>query len=80
MNDEPLRYSEDDSRPEAVRDALRSMRAEGPSDDSRKAALAAFGFPPKPAGPPALPLFLRWAIVGLVLGLAALGLVRALGG
>ncbi len=81
MNDEPLRYSDDDSRPEAVRDALRSMRGEVPTDDSRRAALTAFGFAqaaPRP-GPGALPLFARWALAGLALGLAALGALRLLG-
>jgi hypothetical protein len=83
MNDEPLRYAEDNSRPEAVRDALRSMRGEGPSDDSRKAALAALGFKPQLAAKPpsrSLPVFLRWALVGLAVGLIAFGLLRVLGG
>lgn len=83
MNDEPLRYAEDNSRPEAVRDALRSMRGEGPSDDSRKAALAALGFKPQLAATTpsrSLPVFLRWALVGLALGLIAIVLQRLFGG
>jgi hypothetical protein len=92
MNEEPSRYADDKSRPAVVRDALRAMRSEGPSDDSRRAALAAFGIDPRtlaptlPPSPPArlaaprsLPLFLRWALAGLALGLVALGLLRLLG-
>jgi hypothetical protein len=94
MNEEPSRYADDDSRPAVVRDALRAMRSEGPSDDSRRAALAAFGLDPRalptlppsppaplalPATPRSLPLFLRWALAGLALGLVTLALLRLLG-
>lgn len=84
MNEEPMRYSDDDKRPPAVREALRSMRGEGPSDDSRRAALAALGVAPSAAAPPpvaprARPLFLRWTLGGLALGALALGAMRLLG-
>ncbi len=85
MNEEPRRYADDDERP-AVQDALRTLRDEAPSEDSRRALLSALGLAPnpsaegpaleqRPASANAVRAFLRWFCAGLALmALVALAL------
>ena len=81
MSDELRRYADDDNRPAAMRDELRAMRAEGPSDDSRRATLAALlgGAPPPAPATARRPSLLRWSFAVVALALLALALLRLLG-
>jgi hypothetical protein len=70
---------------ESVRDALRAARRESPSDDSRRATLAALGLSPaaqkaalaasEPA-PSRLGVLVRWIGVGLLVGLGVVIVLR----
>jgi hypothetical protein len=70
---------------ESVRDALRAARQEGPSDDSRRATLAALGLSQqaqravlseRDAEPSRLRVLVRWIGVGLLVGLALIIALR----
>jgi len=77
-----------EERPSAVRDGLDALREEAPSEDSRRATLAALGLDPKmpvaaaPArtGRSAAVSFLAWLAAGLALVLAVAALLRWLSG
>jgi hypothetical protein len=83
---QPTKPSEGADAPPWVRDGLRALREQEPSEESRRAALARLGIDPgSPASgrtPPLQPSTLgglwRWLAWGLVLGVIAVLLRRFL--